>query len=67
MADIWAANIAGKLYYHGIKQKDVSRKMGVSRQYVGMILKGERTPEGGRERIEAAVEELIREKIKEEK
>lgn len=62
MADIWAANVAGKLFYHGIKQKDVAEKMGVTRQYVGMILKGERAPEGGRERIEAAVDEIIREK-----
>lgn len=65
MADIWAANVAGKLYYHGIKQKDVAKKMGVTRQYVGMILKGEREPEGGRERIEAAVDELIKEKARE--
>lgn len=62
MADIWAANVAGKLYYHGIKQKDVAKKMGVTRQYVGMILKGKRSPEDGRERIEAAVDEIIKEK-----
>lgn len=63
--DIWAANVKGKLYYHGIKQKDIAKKMGVTRQYVGMILKGEREPEDGRERIESALDELIKEKARE--
>lgn len=67
MRDIWTANLVAKLHLYDITYEELGEKLGFRKNYVGMILNGVRKPAGAQEKFEAAVEELIREKIKEEK
>lgn len=52
------------MYNNGVKSVDIARKLGVTKSYVSMVLNGSRTPKGGRERFEQAVEEIIKERKK---
>ena len=62
MKDIWAANIKAKMFLCSITDSMIAESLGVSRQYVNMMLNGKRAPKGSREKLEAAVEKLIAEK-----
>lgn len=60
----WIAEAVGKMHMNRITQKDVATKMGVSEDYVSMILRGVRDPKGAQERIESAINEIIAEQQK---
>lgn len=60
--DNWIANAVGKMHINKITQKDVATKMGVSEDYVSMILRGVRTPPNAADRINNAIDEIIAEK-----
>lgn len=63
--ETWIADAVGKMHINKITQKEVASKMGVTEDYVSMILRGVRTPKGARERIEKAIDEIIAEKAEE--
>lgn len=60
--DKWTGRLIGKMHNNGIKNVDLAKKLGVCKSYVSMVLRCDRTPKGARERFEAAVDEIIREK-----
>lgn len=64
MLERWTGKIVGEMHIHKISTAELAEKMGVSRQYVHMILNMDRTPADGRERMEAALAALIEEKKK---
>ena len=60
----WTGHLVGKMHNNSISNLDLAAKMDLDPKYVGMVLNGKRTPKGARERFEAAVDEIIREKEK---
>lgn len=62
MLEKWTGNIVGKMHVHKITSKELAEEMGVSRQYVSMILNGTRSPDDARGRVETAVDALIERK-----
>ena len=64
MIEVWAANLKAKMFLFSIKDSDIADKLGVSRQYVNMVIRGKRSPKANvtRESIEAALNELIAER-----
>lgn len=62
MPEKWTGNLIGKMHNHGIKQGDLAEKLGITNAYTGMILRGERKPPEIRQKMESAVDELIKEK-----
>lgn len=62
MIEKWTGNLIGKMHNSGIKQVELAEKMGITNAYAGMILRGERKPPNVREKMEAALDELIKER-----
>jgi hypothetical protein len=49
-----------------ITYEELGAELGVGKAYIGMILNGVRKPEGARERLEAAVDTIVRRRNGEE-
>lgn len=62
MIEKWTGNLIGKMHNNGIKQVELAEKLGLTNAYVGMILRGERKPPNIRQRMETALDELIKAK-----
>ena len=55
MANEWTGRIVGLLHTHRITQAGLAAEMGVTAQYVSMVLNGKKSPKGIEERMEAAI------------
>lgn len=55
MTKEWTGRIVGLLHTHRITQAELAREMGVTAQYVSMVLNKKKTPKGIEERMEAAI------------
>ena len=58
----WIATAVGKMHINKITQTQVAQKMGVTREYVNMILSERRCPTGAKSRIMTAINEIIAER-----
>ena len=58
----WTGILIGKMHNNSISKKDLAGKLNFSQEYISMVLNGKKTPKGARERFEAAVEEIIKER-----
>lgn len=58
----WIADAVGKMHVNKITQKEVAIKMGVTEDYVSMILREVRTPSDAADRINKAIDEIIAER-----
>ena len=54
----WTGEIVSEMHLAGISKRAVAREMGVTAAYVGMILNGNRAPDGAEKRIREAVNRL---------
>ena len=59
MPEAWTGELLMKMHNNGIKRVHVARELGVTKEYIGMILNGVRSTPGMRARMEAAVDRLI--------
>lgn len=60
----WTGDLIGKMHNAGITAQDIADELGIGKAYVSMILNGQRSPEGARERLEGAFDNIIKEKRK---
>lgn len=58
----WIAKAVGKIHVNKITQAQLAEKMGVTREYVTMILNGIKAPKDAEQRINAAIDEIIAER-----
>jgi plasmid maintenance system antidote protein VapI len=58
----WIATAVGKMHINRITHTDLAQKMGVTREYVTMILNGRKKPSGAKSRIMTAIDEIITER-----
>lgn len=54
----WTAEVVGQMHLNGIRQSELAKHLGVTRAYVSMILRGERSPKKAEEQFRQAVAEL---------
>lgn len=59
MPEAWTGNLVGKMHNKKITYDEVAAEMGVTKSYISMILNGNRKPDGIRERMEKAVNDII--------
>ena len=59
----WTGHLVGRMHNNGITNIDLANKLGYTKDYISMVLNGKKTPKGARERFEAAVEEIIKERV----
>ena len=60
--ETWIANAVGKMHVNKITQMQLSAKMGVTNDYISMILLGKKNPKDAEKRINAAIDEIIAER-----
>lgn len=62
MVEPWTGEVVGIMHVNRIKQSQVADKMGVTNDWVSMILNGKKSPKGAEERIRAAIAEILEER-----
>ena len=62
----WTGNLVGLMHDHKITKTQLADHMGISREYVSMVLNEHRVPADAEERFTKAVNELVAESLKEE-
>jgi transcriptional regulator with XRE-family HTH domain len=55
----WIGDFVGRMHLHRITITQISREMGVTREYLSMILNGHREPPGIEKRVNDALDSLI--------
>ena len=58
----WTGDLVGLMHNHKISKTGLANELGVTREYVSMVLNEHRDPAGARERFEGAVNRLIAQK-----
>ena len=55
----WIGDFVGQMHRHKVTITQISKEMGVSREYLSMILNGHRSPKGIEHRVNEALDRLI--------
>lgn len=58
MSTEWTGRIVGLLHMHRITQAELAAELGVTAQYVSMVLNGKKSSKGIDERMEAAIQAI---------
>ena len=58
MPSQWIGDVVGQMHRHKISKSALAEHMGMSREYVSMILNGHRSPAGAEAQFRNAVAEL---------
>lgn len=59
MDESWTGLIVYSLHTHKIKRSELASEMGITAQYLSMVLNGKKNPKGIRERMETAIQDII--------
>lgn len=60
--DSWIANAVGEMHINKIGNKELAKKLGVTAEYVSMMLNGKKKPAHAETRIMTAIDDIIRER-----
>ena len=55
----WTADLIGEMHLNGVSKRRLAEQMGLTPEYVSMVLNGHREPDGAEERFRAAVKSII--------
>lgn len=56
----WIGDFIGRMHRHRVKITQIAQEMGVTREYLSMILNGHREPPGIEKRMNDALDEIIK-------
>ena len=56
----WTGTLIGNMHNNKVSKSELAKYMGLSVEYVSMVLNGKRTPDEAQERFEKALDELIK-------
>ena len=62
MKEVWTGRVVGDMHVYGITFKDISAKTGYNPKYVCALLNGSYRTDKAKEKIEAAMYQLVAEK-----
>lgn len=54
----WIGEIAGQMHKYGISQKQLAAHLGLTPEYISMVLNGHREPTGIEDRLRKAIDEI---------
>ena len=60
----WIGDFVGRMHRHRVKITQIAQEMGVTREYLSMILNGHREPMGIAERMNEALNSVIEKNAK---
>lgn len=55
----WTAELIGEMHLNGVSKKQLAEHMGITPEYVSMVLNGHRDPDGAEGRFKEALADLI--------
>ena len=55
----WTADLVGQMHKHKISKTQLADQLGMTREYVSMVINGHRSPAGAEEKFRTALDELI--------
>lgn len=58
----WIGEIVGLMHKNGISNKQLAEHMGMTPEYISMVLNGHREPAGIEERLRKAINEIVENK-----
>ena len=58
----WTGDIVRDMHLNNISIGSLADRVGITREWAGKVLHGQRTPAGAEEKFRRAVEEIIRER-----
>ncbi len=58
MAAQWTADVIGEMHLRKITKRRLAKEMGVTPEYISMVLNGHREPVGIEERVRAALDAI---------
>ena len=58
----WTGDIVGQMHKHKVTKTQLATEMGVTREYVSMVLNGHREPVGAETKFSAALNRIIERK-----
>ena len=58
----WIADVVGKMHINKITQSQLAEKMGVTNDYIWMILNGKKSPKNAENRINSAIDQFLAER-----
>lgn len=64
MPEAWTGRLIGRMHNNCITLDELAKHLGWTKGYCSLILHSQRKPAGAREKMEIAVNELIKEKKK---
>lgn len=56
----WIGEIVGLMHKHGISNKQLAAHLGMTPEYISMVLNGHREPVGIEARLRAAIDEITK-------
>ena len=56
----WIGEIVGQMHKNGISNKQLAEHMGMTPEYISMVLNGHREPAGIEDRLRKAVDEITK-------
>ena len=59
MSQQWTGHIVGLLHMHRITQSELAAELGITAQYVSMVLNGKKSSKGIDERMQAAIQAIV--------
>ena len=59
MPEVWTGKLIGKMHNNKVTYEDLAAELGVTKSYISMILNGTRKPDGIRQRLEQAYEDVL--------
>ena len=54
----WTGTVVGIMHLYGIKQRDLAKHMGMTENYISMILSGSKTPAGAARQVMDALSDI---------
>lgn len=55
----WIADVVGKMHINKISNKDVAKEMGVTPEYISMLLNGKKTTKTAKQDITTAINSIL--------
>lgn len=56
----WTGELIGEMHLKKISKKQLAERLGVTPEYVSMVLNGHREPKGAEKKLRAALERLVK-------
>ena len=60
MIESWTGQIVCLLHTHRITQAELAKEMGITAQYLSMVLNGKKNPKDIKRRMEDAIQDIIK-------